>query len=49
MAVERPAQSFSYVLKGDVRGQIDTALTANDPLVDAFAYVNQKFSKAPPN
>ena len=38
-----PAMSFSYVLKGDVRGQIDTAVTANDPLVDAFAYVNQNF------
>lgn len=42
-----PARSFSYVLKGDVRGQIDTALTANDPLVDAFAYVNQKILKDP--
>ena len=38
-----PAMSFSYVLKGDVRGQIGTAVTANDPLVDAFAYVNQNF------
>jgi hypothetical protein len=37
------AASFSYVLKGDMRNLIDTALTADDPLVDAFAYVNQHF------
>jgi hypothetical protein len=38
-----PAHSFSFVLKGDVRNQVDTAATATDPTVNAFAYVNRNF------
>lgn len=39
----QPAHSFSFVLKGDVRSQVDTVATATDPLVNAFAYVNKNF------
>jgi hypothetical protein len=36
-----PASAFTIVLKGDVRSQIDLSATGNDPVVNAFAYVNQ--------
>jgi hypothetical protein len=40
---DQPAHSFSYVLKGDVRNQVDTAATASNPVTNAFAYVNKNF------
>jgi hypothetical protein len=37
-----PAASFSMVLPGDQRTNISLLATANDPVVNAFAYVNQR-------
>ena len=36
-----PAASFNTVLAGDQRSNISMLATANDPLVNAFAYVNK--------
>jgi hypothetical protein len=37
-----PATSFSMVLPGDQRTNVSLLATGNDPLVNAYAYVNQK-------
>jgi len=37
------ARSFTLVLLGDQRSAISLLATANDPLLNAFAYVNQNF------
>jgi hypothetical protein len=44
--VEKPtteATSYTIVLKGYAGGSIDPVATANDPIANAFAYVNQHF------
>jgi hypothetical protein len=38
-----PASAFNIVLVGDQRSNVSLLATANDPLVNAFAYVNKNF------